>query len=302
MIRFLTKIAAQRALAALPGGHRLYDWLQRRVTRSVVPNDDTIRDGSRRARRVLDLLRKACPDMAPSLLGPHLDIGAGWIPMIPLALHQHGLRNQVLVDIQRALRPAAVFASARWLDERRGALPPLSPPDAESEEALSDWLAQRAIRYVAPVYPPYDIADGSLGLITCWQVLQYPNAEAVRAIHAEAARLLRPGGLYIAALHLDDQYAIGDRKLPRFHFLRYGRATWARWFENPFTPLNRLRPSDHERLLHGLPLERLVWRVEGGGDAELAELARQPPHRDFASYAPADLAATGLLFVLRRTH
>lgn len=300
MIRFAAKVAAQRALGALPGGHSLYDWAQRRVTRSVAPTEETLRDREKQALHVLALLQEARPDLTPSAHGPHLDIGTGWIPMMPLVLHQHGLRDQWLADIRRALRPAAAFAAARWLDARRGALPPLSPPEPAADEALSAWLAQLHMRYVAPAYPPYDIADGSLGLITCWQVLQYPDAEAVRAIHVEAARLLRRGGLYIAALRLDDQYATGDPYLPRFHFLRYSRAVWARWFDNSFTPLNRLRPSEHGRLLDGLPFERLVWRVEGGGQAELAELARQPPHRDFTSYAPADLAATDLLFMLRR--
>jgi len=301
MIRFVAKIAAQRVLGAMPGGRALYDWAQRRVTRSVAPTDETLRDREKQARLVLALLQEARPDLTPSDHGPHLDIGAGWLPMMPLVLHQHGLRGQWLADIQRALLPAAAFAVGRWLDLRRGELPPLSPPDRGADEALSVWFDRLGMRYMAPAFPPYDLAAGSLGLITCWQVLQYPDAEAVRAIHIEAARLLRPGGLFIGALRLDDQYALADPSLPRFHFLRYGRTTWARWFDNPFTPMNRLRPSEHARLLDGLPFERLVWRVQGGGEAELTELARQPPHRDFAGYAPADLAATGLLFVLRRT-
>lgn len=300
MIRFAAKIALQHVLGTVPGGRAVYAWGQRRLIGSVAPTDEMLRDQEDRARLVLELLREASPGLAMADHGPHLDIGAGWIPMIPLALRQRGLHGQWLVDIQRALRPGPVFAAARWLDTRRGCLPPLSPPGRESPQALSAWLDDLGIRYAAPAHAPYDLADGSLGLVTCWQVLQYPDADALRAIHLEAARLLRPGGLYVAALRLDDQYATGDPSLPRFHFLRYGRTTWARWFDNRFTPLNRLRPSDHAGLLDGLPFERMAWRITGGGPAEIAELERQPPHADFAGYAPADLAATGLLFVLRR--
>lgn len=301
MIRFLLKVAVQRLLGAVPGGPAAYDWAQRGLTRSVAPTDDALREQRGRAEAVLALLHDALPGVEIAELGPHLDIGAGWIPMIPLALRQHGIQRHWLVDIRRLLRPEPAIAAGRWLDDRRGPLPALSPPREATPAALEQWFDRLAIRDLSPAFPPYDIATGSVGLVTCWQVLQYPPREAVRAIHEEAARVLRPGGLYVAAIRLEDQYAAGDPALPRFHFLRYGGAAWKRWFDNRFAPMNRLRPSDHAGLLDGLPFERLVWRVDGGGPAELAELARCRPHPEFAAYAPEDLAAIGLAFVLRRS-
>ena len=300
MIRFLCKVAAQRLLGTLPGGGAAYAWAQRNLTRSFALTEETLADQEARPRLILDLLREAAPTVAVRALTPHLDLGAGWLPMIPLGLHQHGLRGQWLVDVRKQLRPEPAIAAARWLDARRGNLPALDPPREASRDGLARWLAERDIHDIAPAVPPYDLPSGGFGLVTCWQVLQYPPAPAVLAIHAEAARLLRPGGFYVAEIWLDDQYAVADPSLPRFHFLRYGHRSWARWFDNRFTPMNRLRPSDHAKLLEGLPFERLLWCVEGGGSAELAELARCPPHSDFAAYAREDLAATRLTFVMRR--
>ncbi|MGE4218228.1 MAG: class I SAM-dependent methyltransferase [Alphaproteobacteria bacterium] len=301
MIRFLSKVAAQRLLGVLPGGETAYIWAQYNLTRSFALTGQRLANHEIRSRWILDILRNAAPDTEIAAFSPHLDIGAGWLPMIPLVLRQRGLRGQWLVDLRKQIRPKPAIAAARCLDARRGSLPPLDPPDQATWPAFAQWFDALDIHDIAPAVPPYDLPGGGFGLVTCWGVLQYPSTEAVQQIHAEAVRLLRPGGLYIANLRLDDQYAIADPALPRFHFLRFSHRNWNRWFDNAFTPMNRLRPSDHARLLEGLPFERLLWQVEGGGPAEQAELARCPPHRDFAAYAPEDLSATRLTFVLRRT-
>lgn len=297
MIRFLVKVAAQRAVGALPHGPRLYDWMQRRVTRSIVATPENVRH-KRAVALAMAALIETRGGIPIAEAGPHLDIGAGWLPVIPLVFRQLGLGEQVLVDIIRGLRPDAVFAAARLLDAERGGLPALNPPEAGSD--LEGWLSGLGIAYRVPARPPYPLDDGTFRLISCTQVFQHPPAPAIRAIHAEAARLLAPGGLYVATIRLDDQYARSDPSLPRFHFLRYGRAAWERWFANPMASFNRLRASDHARLFEGLPFDRLVWEEEGGGPAELAELARSRPHPEFAGYRPEDMARTGLTFLMRR--
>ncbi|WP_448188446.1 class I SAM-dependent methyltransferase [Azospirillum sp. sgz301742] len=297
MIRFLAKVAVQHAIGALPRGPQLYDWVQRRVTRSIIAAPENV--SHKRAVAIsMKALVEAHGGVPIAEAGPHLDIGAGWLPVIPLVFRQFGLGEQVLVDIIRGLRPDTVFAAARLLDAGRGGLPALNPPETCGD--LDGWLSGLGIAYRAPAWPPYPLEDGRFRLITCTQVFQSPPAPVVRAIHAEAARLLAPGGLYAATIRLDDQYARSDPSLPRFHFLRYGRATWERWFDNPMASFNRLRASDHAQLFEGLPLDRLVWDEEGGGPAELAELACSRPHPEFAGYRPEDMARTGLTFLMRR--
>ncbi|MFM9597909.1 hypothetical protein ACKI1O_52515, partial [Streptomyces scabiei] len=71
-------------------------------------------------------------------------------------------------------------------------------------------------------------------------------------------------------------------------------------FTNPFTPLNRLGAADHRAALAGLPFDIVAWETEGGGPDDLAELDRIVPAACFAHRPRADLALTGLRFVLRR--
>lgn len=286
MIRFLAKAATQRLLGAMPGGPAVYGLLQRHATRSTAPDAQTIADKHLLARQLVGWLTDAGVD--PAALGPYLDIGAGWLPVVPLVLHRHGVAPQTWVDVAPVLRWPAVAAVARDLGL------------AADDRDLGRWLARHRFTYLAPALPPYPLADGSCGLVTCLQVLQYPKPHQVRALHEDVARLLRPGGIYIVTIRLDDQYALSDPALSRFNFLRYDKATWSRWFDNPFTPLNRLGAADHRALLDGLPFEVVAWHAAGGGPDELAELDRIRPAACFAHRPRSDLSLTGLRFVLRR--
>lgn len=286
MMRFLAKAAIQRLLGAVPGGPAAYGLAQRYGTRSTAPDAQTIADKHRLALKLVDWLAEA--GAVPADLGPYLEIGAGWLPVVPLVLHQHGVAPQTWVDVAPVLRWPAVAAVARHLG--------LAADDGD----LSRWLARHGFAYRAPALPPYPEVRGGYGLVTCLQVLQYPKPHEVRQVHRDVARLLRPGGHYVATIRLDDQYALSDPALSRFNFLRYDAATWGRWFTNPFTPLNRLGAADHRALLDGLPFEIVAWHTVGGGPAELAELDRIAPAACFAHRPRADLALTGLRFILRR--
>ncbi|MBI4867588.1 MAG: class I SAM-dependent methyltransferase [Candidatus Wallbacteria bacterium] len=294
MIRFLAKVAVQRALGTIPFGPELY---RRRQARSVLASPviaTNIGDKHRTALQHLELLRETA-GLEPRAVEAHLELGSGWLPVIPLTFSRHGMRRQVLTDVSRLLCREAVPDLVRRLaviDTGGVELTPLGRG--------VDPLAAAGISYHAPVSPPLPLPTGGFDLATCTQVLLYPPPAVVRALHEEAARCLRPGGLYLATIRLDDLYALSDPALPRFHFLRYSRATWSRWFDNAFTPLNRLRPCEHARLLEGLPFERLTWRVEGGGSAELEQLALSRPHAEFAHLPASELAATNLTFLLRR--
>jgi hypothetical protein len=287
MMRFLAKVAVQRLLAALPGGERLYSLAQNHATRSALPDPGTLTDKASLARLYAEMARTHGNDLNDC--SPHLDIGAGWHPIIPLVLRELGVTEHLLVDIRPLLRPADLASVMRGLG--------MAVPDNLSPEAPLERLG---MRYHAPALPPYPVADGSMGLVTCSRVLNYPPPAAVRAIHTEAARVLKPGGLYAAAVGLVDYYAASDPSLPKFNFLRYSHATWKRVYDNPFTPMNRLRAADHRRLLDGLPFDVLEWRIEGGGPEDMMELERSRPHAEWRRLPDEDLARTGVVWLLRR--
>ncbi len=294
MIRFLAKIAVQRLIKAVPGGPALYEWNRRRSVLAGI--EEIVAQKRAVAERYVEILR-AAGGVDVAGLGPHLDFGGGWLPVIPLTFRRYGTARQSIVDIARLMRPEAAAAAAVVLDRLDPTLPPLAPWAGEPEK---ECLSRLGIDYDAPLRPPLPFADGSFGLVSGTQTLQYPPPDDIRIIHREAARLLRPGGFYLFSIELTDLYHHFDPALPRFNFLRYSAAAWRRWFDNPYTPLNRLRAVEHLALLAEAPFDILFQETAGGGPEDLAELRRAPPHPEFARLPDVELARTELTVLARR--
>ncbi|MGA1856148.1 methyltransferase domain-containing protein [Azospirillum sp. 11R-A] len=294
MMRFLAKVAIQRLIGTVPGGAARYERTRRR--RILADLEEVTVQKLGVAGRYLEILRAAGGTEAEALTD-HLEIGGGWLPVIPLILRRHGLARQTIIDVARLMRPEDAAAAAAILDRLDPAAVPLAPA---ADEPPAGWLERLGIAYHAPLSPPLPFPDAGFDLITATQVLQYPASDQLRAIHRDAARLLRPGGLYLLSIELTDLYHHFDPALPRFHFLRYSETTWRRWFDNPYTPLNRLRAVQHRTLLEEAPFDVLFWETTGGGTDDLAELRRAPPHADFAHLPDRELARDGLIALARR--
>ncbi|PWC84607.1 hypothetical protein TSH100_17315 [Azospirillum sp. TSH100] len=294
MMRFLAKVAIQRLIGAIPGGAARYDRTRRHRILSNLREITAQKHAV--AERYLEILQAAGGTEANALTD-HLEIGGGWLPVIPLVLHRHGLARQTITDVARLMRPEDAAAAAAMIDRLVPAAVPLSPETGESPD---DWLRRLGIAYRAPLSVPLPFPDAGFDLVTATQVLQYPSPDRLRAIHRDAARLLRPGGLYLLSIELTDLYHHFDPTLPRFHFLRYSDAAWRRWFDNPYTPLNRLRAVQHRALLEEAPFDILFWETTGGGPDDIADLRRAPPHADFSSLPEHELACDGLIALARR--
>lgn len=300
MIKFLAKIAAQKALSATPGGARAWTWLQDYVTRSTAPTPGAVQQKADVALSYVDLL-SSLNGGNEQLRGPHVDLGAGWHLTIPLVFWRLGSEEQHLIDIARHARADLVFPVVSMVDamdlgERDGRH--LPPPDCVGLDA---YISRIGLTYHAPVRGRWPLPNGSAALVTSTQTLYYPPCAVVRDLFGEAVRVLRRGGRFIATIHLYDPYSNVDRSLSRFNYLRYSERTWNRWFNSELMTYNRLRASDYAALFHGLPFEADIWKVDGGTPEDLQELDRITVSPDFARYDRRDLSSTHLTFVMRRT-
>jgi SAM-dependent methyltransferase len=299
VIKFLAKIAAQHALSP-PIMRWPYFFLQERVTRSTRVHPDIVRQKVDVGLMYLDRAKEAG---LPSLIeqGPILDFGAGPFLTIPLLYTRLGAAAQNAVDIARLARETIVFDVVRELN--RFDLGPRAShllPEPGGDQALSDYLETLGIRYVAPVTVPLPIPSNSIGSVFCTQALLHPARAIVRRVFEETARLLRPGGVFVATMHLDDLYSTFDRSLSRFNFLRYSQKNWERWINSSLMSYNRLRASDYHALLKGLPFKTIIWDVTSPTEDDLKELSQIKVHSEFALYEKADLASTHLFFALHR--
>jgi SAM-dependent methyltransferase len=298
MLKFLAKIAAQHAMS--PTFMRpCYSFVQRHVTRSITVEPQGVRQKVEVGLMYLDRMEAAG---LPSLLtaGPILDYGAGAFLGLPLLYARLGAKAQIAVDIVRSALAPIVFEVVREMNRiDLGARAARLLPDPVGA-TLDDYLETLGIRYVAPIGLPLPLASESMASALCTQVLYYPARDGVWKIFAEIARVLRPGGMFVASTHLYDPYWSFDRSLSRFNFLRYSKRTWERWFNSALMGCNRLRASDYRDLLRDLPFELIVWEATPPTADDLKELDRIKVHPEFAGYGRTDLASPELFFVLRK--
>lgn len=183
----------------------------------------------------------------------------------------------------------------------QGSVPrPRRPLPDIAARSVDEYLQTLNIHYHAPCTGPVPAPSGSASLFTATQMLYHLPPLEVRAVFEDAARLLKPGGFFIATLHLYDLYSNFDRRLPPHNFLRYSSRTWERWFNSSHMSYNRLRASDYEQMFEGLPFEKAVWKIDPPTQADIVALNRLPPHPEYAHYDRTDLAARHLFFVMRR--
>jgi SAM-dependent methyltransferase len=299
VIRFLAKIAAQHALS--PSFMRpVYAFAQHHVTRSIIVEPQGVQQKVEVGLMYLDRVEAAG---LPSLLtaGPILDYGAGHFLGIPLLYARLGAREQIAVDVVRSAGAPIVYDMVREMNRVNLAPRPARHLPEPADQEVGEYLKLLGIRYQAPITIPLPLSAESIATVLCTQVLYYPPRAHVLAIFAEAARVLRPGGVFLGTTHLYDPYWSFDRSLSRFNFLRYSTSTWERWFNSELMACNRLRASDFRALLQSLPLEPIIWDATAPTRHDLQELDRIKVHPEFANYERSDLACPELFFVVRKT-
>jgi SAM-dependent methyltransferase len=230
-----------------------------------------------------------------------LEFGSGHLLTEPLLHHLLGARRAVAVDYFPILEESLVRSVCTDVDEDAlvTALQPFAPADRirtryRALVAREDWslagLAELGISYVAP----YDAAKEPLereafDLIASTSVLEHVPAAQAPAILANLVAMLRPGGVMVHAIHLEDHRDFHNAPLA---FL----AEDTDWSDADADRRgNRLRRSDWMGMVKDLNGTEVV-----AADARMA--ATDLPGRldpRFAAYERDDLRVGGLVIAIR---
>ena len=231
-----------------------------------------------------------------------LEFGSGHLLTEPLLHHLLGAKRAVAADYFPILQPELIAAACRAVDEDAlaGALGGLEEAELLRSRfrALAtrrDWslaaLAGLGIAYVAP----YDAAAGPLpggerfDLIASCSVLEHVPRDAAGAILRNLAAMLKPGGVMVHAIHLEDHRDFAEAP---FAFL----AADTDWRDADADRRgNRLRARDWVALAQDLAGVELVAAETEVRNAPLP--ARLDPV--FTGYAPDELRVKRLVLALR---
>jgi SAM-dependent methyltransferase len=266
----------------------------RRMVRKVRPyraNRGNTYQALEQGLRQVRLLR----DAGANLSGTVLELGSGWLPVVPLLFYLAGAERLLLTDIQRLMDERTVEEAKRTLRE------------SATKVADKLGLAEGEVRarldrpfphdYFVP-WNPRDLADGSVDVVISRTVLEHIPPDVLEGYMPEFARILRPGGMMCHVIDNSDHWEHHDKSISRLHFLRYEEGLlWRTLCVRRYQ--NRLRHSDYMNLFerHGfVPLF-----VEAEPDARSMDAVKSLPLASpFRGRDAADLAILTSTVVLRR--
>ena len=282
------KLAAQRAIAALPGGlgTRVYHLLQ--TVSGLDPN-------VRRHVEYVDRIERIMAELGRGPLrgSTVAELGSGWFPVMPLILFCRGARAIHTYDLSDHYSVSRTRQAARELSRHVPHCPSL-------RGTAETGILPETVRY----HPRTDmsehpIASGSVDLAVSAFVLEHVPPGEIEKLHRASLEWLADDGIWIHWVSPSDHRAFSDPRLGPLDFLRYGEAEWARIAGNRFAYHNRLRRPQYRDLF-----ERSGWRVVYDDAVVRDDLITQLPsmvvHPDFAAFAPADLVAGSLVFALEK--
>jgi len=305
------KACIQGVLSNVPGGARLNSRLQALVgERADEPRhvqskfeDDWL--------FMMELLQQQGFAVRGKVL---MEIGTGWLPVLPLCFALAGARRVYCFDLHRHLQPRSVAAVLQHLIPHLAALAEasgqalsevisrhefLSAASNSSERKTLSVLQSAGIDYQAPADAGRTgLNAGSMDLIFSNSVLEHVSEPQLAALMRESARLLGPQGLSLHGVNCADHFSFFDRSIPPNHYLRFSSRQWRRW-NNALLFQNRLRPSDFIAAAEAAGLH-IAQRVQTTRLDLLKRLPRDRIAPEFHRYSDADLCTTSITFAAER--
>lgn len=244
---------------------------------------------------------EALYDAGVETTGDMLEVGSGWVPVVPLLFHLAGARSVVLTDIERLFDERSIASAAAFVRPR---LPEVAERVGGRTADLEVRLNNFKPAYICPwSAESHDVE--SVDLIISRAVMEHVPANAVERLFGTLRSIVRPGGYMCHSVDNTDHWQHGAGKGSLVDFLRY-RSESIRWQLASFNVqsyTNRLRHSDYLSAA-----SRAGWTV-------IRERSHVPPQvladvesmrtegtlaPEFAERDPRDLATTASLIVARR--
>lgn len=299
----------QKTLGVVPAGEHLHYQLQRRA--------GGLRDFRREMAGKVDdweIMVDHLGNAGVDLSGAHFfEIGTGWYPTFPLALHLAGAPRVTTCDLTRHLRRDLTRQATALLGgflDRIAAAAGVDPLAVhERFERLQAALRQdgdvdltAATDGVIHYHAPADATRTGLGeagvdVVFSNSVLEHVPPDTIGAMYREALRILAPGGLMFHSVNCGDHYSYVDASLHQLNYLKYSDRRWAFW-NNAFLYQNRMRAHEFVELATGMGWE-IVLDTSHPRPERLAQLHAMRVDARFRDIPPEKLCITTIDFIAR---
>ncbi|MBK9339081.1 MAG: class I SAM-dependent methyltransferase [Lewinellaceae bacterium] len=304
--KWVLKAIVQKTISFLPYSQRINYFFQKYVTKGVFLSDAYFEDRLEHARNHIGAWERLS-DGAP--LHRTLELGAGWYPVVPVALFLYGAEEIRTVDVslltnaghvRTTIRKFLEYADAGKLDQylrpRPERLNELRQLDFESQVRTFEQITQALqIEYLVQDARQMNLPDGAIDLVHSNNTFEHIYPEILSGILREFRRITRAGGVQSHFIDLSDHFAHFDTTISIYHFLRFSPAAWA-WIDNSVQPLNRLRITDYRGLYREAGLSVTEENLRPG---DLNDLRQVPVHPHFRANTEAENAVSHGYFFSR---
>jgi SAM-dependent methyltransferase len=232
-----------------------------------------------------------------NLAGDVLEIGSGWLPIIPLLFRLAGARRLVLTDVEQLMDGHTIAVAKRAIER---SIDRVSDVLGKPTGLLLDRLAEP----FAPEYhTPWNsgkFLKNSADIVISRAVFEHIPPTDLLDLIDDLGRILRPDGLMCHIIDNSDHWEHQDHNISRVNFLRFENGMfWRIACMNRQSYQNRLRHSDYTRLF----IKSGWTAVVAAGEPDpgcLEDLRSLPLASQFESYDQRDLAILTSTFVLCR--
>ncbi len=299
MPHWMIKAFVQKTIAHLPARHAITEFVQTHVTRATRRLAPRFFEG-KLAQAHKHLEHCGLVTGSSEVPAKVLELGTGWYPIVPVAFSLCGTSTLYSADREDLLRTDRVLEVLHMFRDYAvdGRLEKLLPRVRPERLALLDALlkSERATKPelleglgIQPMVADarhLDLSTGAVDMVFTCLVLGFIPTAVLPSIMTEFRRVVAPSGVMSHFIDLSDLYALFDRHITEYNFLRYSPRAW-RLLNNNTQYLNRLRMSDYRRL-HEEAGFRIVREAVDPGSTQ--QLARVPLDKAYRSYSPDDLA------------
>ena len=270
--KWILKAIVQKTISYLPYSQRINYFFQKYVTKGVQLSDAYFEDRLGHAKTHIEAWEQFSGGRP---LQSTLELGAGWYPVVPIALYLYGAETIRTADItllsdaghlrttiSKFLEYAERGRLTTWLSFRPDRLEQLRALVAGDKPADFETLARTLhIEYLIQDARHLPLPDGSIDLVHSNNTFEHIYPDILIDLLREFKRVVRPGGVQSHFIDLSDHFAHFDTSITIYHFLRFSPAAW-RWIDNSIQPLNRLRITDYRRLYReaGIAVDKEVLR------------------------------------------
>jgi Methyltransferase domain len=260
MPSWVLKAALQKSMSFFPNPQSINYLFQKHVTKNIIMNEneiiDKIKSNFRHVSNFFEMAKEPKQDFNA------IELGTGWMPVLPLVLYLCGAKNIWSVDILPLLKDENIkqtlhfFVQIAKSGEMKNILPHIKQDrldylidiyDSDKDIQKESLLKKLNINIIIGDARNIDLPDSSVDLFVSNNTLEHIPYEVIFNIFKEFRRLASSGSIMSHDIDMSDHFSHFDHSISKGHFYKFSENTW-RSITCSLNYHNRLRHEDFQEL------------------------------------------------------